>query len=111
LEEVLKRLDPTARTILAQVGRPWLAAVLASGRPRLLNRPRVRLRLREFCTSAERLAWARANECHWGGLLDWLQMRNPCVLAAAGGYLEALQRARQHDCLWDLSLMGASCRR
>jgi hypothetical protein len=32
---VLERLDPMARTMLAQVGRPWLAAVLASGLPRL----------------------------------------------------------------------------
>ena len=32
---MLERLDPMARTMLAQVGRPWLAAVLASGLPRL----------------------------------------------------------------------------
>jgi hypothetical protein len=64
VEEVLKRLKPTVRTMLAQVGRPWLAAVLASGLPRLhkISRVRlVRLQLREFCTSAERLAWAKAN--------------------------------------------------
>ena len=36
VKEVLERLDPTDRTMLAQVGRPWLAAVLASvGRCRL----------------------------------------------------------------------------
>ena len=35
MTEVLARLDPTDRTMLAQVGRPWLAAVLASGLPRL----------------------------------------------------------------------------
>jgi len=34
-KEVLERLDPTDRTMLAQVGRPRLAAVLASGLPRL----------------------------------------------------------------------------
>ena len=27
--EVLQRLDPVARTMLAQAGRPWLAAVLS----------------------------------------------------------------------------------
>jgi len=66
-QEVLKRLDPTARTMLAQVGRPWLAAVLASGLSRLPKEVTVQLRLAEFCTSAERLAWARANGCPWGG--------------------------------------------
>jgi hypothetical protein len=32
LGEVLARLDPTDRAMLAHVGRPWLAAVEASGR-------------------------------------------------------------------------------
>jgi len=63
--EVLQRLDPTARTMLAQEGRPWLAAVLASGLPRLPPGVTVRLQLREFCTSAERLARAKANGCSW----------------------------------------------
>jgi hypothetical protein len=62
-KEVLERLDPAALTMLAQVGRPWLAAVLASGLPRLPKWPRVRLMLEDYCTSAERLAWARANGC------------------------------------------------
>ena len=65
-EEVLKRLDPTARTMLAQVGRPWLAAVLASGLPRLPKGVRVMLQLKELCTSVVRLAWAKANGCPWG---------------------------------------------
>jgi hypothetical protein len=100
-KEVLERLEPTDRTMLAQVGRPWLAAVLASGLPRLPTGVRVRLRLGEFCTSAERLAWARANGCHWGvsGLLGF---NNPCALAAAGGHLQALQWAREHHCPWDM---------
>ena len=33
-KEVLYRLDPIDRTLLAQVGRPWPAAVVASGLPR-----------------------------------------------------------------------------
>jgi len=64
-KEVLERLDPTDRTMLAQVGRPWLAAVLASGLPRLPKGVRVWLRLMEFCTSVERVAWAKANGCPW----------------------------------------------
>ena len=64
-QEVLKQLDPVDRTMLAQVGRAWLAAVLASGLPRLPTGVTVRGQLREFCTSAERLAWAMANGCSW----------------------------------------------
>ena len=96
-KEVLERLDPTSRTMLAQVGRPWLAAVLASGLSRLPKGVIMRLQLEEFCTSAERLAWAKANGCHWGvpGLDGW---NNPCARAAAGGHLEALQWAREHGC-------------
>jgi len=66
-KEVLERLEPTDRTMLAQAGRPWLAAVLASGLPRLPKGVRVWLRLMEFCTSVERLAWAKANGCPWAG--------------------------------------------
>ena len=105
-QEVLKRLDPTDRTMLAQVGRPWLATVLASGLPRLPRGVRVRLQLREFCTSPERLAWAKANGCPWGGsgwrgCWIWPYWTNPCALAARGGHLEALQWARNHGCPWD----------
>jgi len=130
-KEVLERLDPVDRTMLEQVWRPWLAAVLTSGLPRLPKGVWVRLRLREFCTSAERLAWARANRCPWtrvpsgtgeywrvglcelatrGGHLDalrWAQQRGcpwgtrTCSLAAAGGHVEVLQWARQSDCPWD----------
>jgi hypothetical protein len=71
----------------AQVGRPWLAAVLASGLPRLPKGVTVRLRLKEFCTSAERLAWAKANGCPWGGT-SWMQ-NGLCAFAAEGGHLEA----------------------
>jgi hypothetical protein len=67
-QEVLKRLDSVDRTMVAQVGRPWLASVLASGLPRL-PKLRVRLRLEEFCTSVERLAWAKANGCLWD---EWI---------------------------------------
>jgi len=117
VKEILERLDPIDRTMLAQVGRPWLAAVLASGLPRLPNSlnsafPR-RLRLADYCTSGERLAWAKANGCSWGG--ETLRgsgsgngrFKNPCALAAGGGHLEALQWARAHGCPWD----SGSCAR
>jgi hypothetical protein len=64
-KEVLERLDATDRTMLEQVGRPCLAAVLASGLPRVTERAMVRLELSTFCTSVERLAWAKANGCPW----------------------------------------------
>jgi len=89
--EVLRRLDPMPLSMLAQVGRPWMGAVLASGLPRLPARVTVRLRLREFCTSVERLARARANGC-WFGKADWYNglwytgLADPCYYAAAGGH-------------------------
>jgi hypothetical protein len=123
-KEVLERLDPKDRTLLAQVGRPWLAAVLASGLPRL-PKGVLWLRLEEFCTSRERLAWAKVNGCPWGDAdvtgdkirtdrrwatkratkLGWtgdLGSTNCCALAAKGGHLEALQwaRAQEPPCPW-----------
>ena len=53
----------------------------------------VRLELREFCTSAARLAWAKASGCRWDALT--------CGRAAQGGHLEALRWAREHGCPWD----------
>jgi len=109
-QEVLTRLDPTDRTMLAQVGRPWLAAVLASGLPRLPRGSRLRLRLKEFCTSAERLAWAKANGCPWGNVPSWFGSKNPCALAVADGHLEALQWARAHGCPWHKQTMRDASR-
>jgi len=84
------------------VGRPWLAAVLASGLPRLPKEITVRLRMKELCTSAERLAWARLNGCSWGRVYSYGHERiNPCALAASGGHLGALRWAREHGCPWD----------
>ena len=103
--ELLTRLDNVDRTMLAQVGRPWLAAVLASGLPRVPTGVIVCLRLPEFCTSVERLAWARANGFRWG-VSKWDGSDDACALAADGGHLEALQWARQHDCPWDVVRHG-----
>jgi len=99
-EEVLKRLDPTDRTMVAQVGRPWLAAVLASGLTRAGKRLPVGaepLTLKAFCTSVERLAWAKDNGCPW--------VERTCALIAGEGCLEVLQWARERGCPWD----GQTC--
>jgi len=108
-QEVLKRLNPFACTMLAQVGRPWLAAILASGLPRLPKGRIVRLKLRMFCTSVERLALAREIGCPWG-LPDWRGWwwLNPCALTAEGGHLEVLRWARQRGCQWDESTCFAA---
>ena len=110
-KEVLERLDRVDRTMLAQVGRPWLAAVLASGLPRLLKGVTV-LQLREFCTSVERLAWAKAKGCPWAWSLSTRGWRegsaNPCALAAEGGHLAVLQWARAHHCPWDAATCYAA---
>jgi hypothetical protein len=53
----------------------------------------VQLQLGEFCTSPERLAWAKANGCRWDQVV--------CAHAAKGGHLEALRWARAHGCPWD----------
>ena len=56
----------------------------------------VRLELEEFCTSAGRLAWAKASGCRWD---EWTPVF--CALAAGAGSLEALKWARDHRCPWD----------
>jgi len=72
-KEVLERLHPVDRTMLAHVGRPWLAAVMSSGLLRVHNRGWARICFRELCLSAERLAWAKANGCPWRAvdMLRW----------------------------------------
>jgi hypothetical protein len=61
-QKVLAHLDPIDRTFLAQAGSACRAAVAASGLPRagrwILNVRVVTHKVREFCTSVERLAWA-----------------------------------------------------
>ena len=103
--KVLPRLWRVDRTMLAQVGRPWLKAVKDSGLPRARKKPSKPLKLAEFCTSADRLAWAKANRCPWGVKdLDTRSDnlgRNACALAARGGHLEVLKWARAHSCPWD----------
>ena len=63
---MLSRLDPADLAVIAQVARPWLAAVVASGLARAGTTAGVPLKLKEFCGSVKRLAW-------WGG-----RCRLPC---------------------------------
>jgi len=108
-QNVLAYLAPIDRTFLAQTGGACRAAVAASNLPRagtrrveVLGRTRATTRrvvlwvvthkVREFCTSVERLAWAKASGCPW--------VARTCALAAQGGHLEVLKWAREHDCPW-----------
>jgi hypothetical protein len=67
---------------------PSLGYVSSTDVPRAVGV--VRLELKEFCTSATRLAWAKASGCQWD--------RGTCALAAQGGHLEVLKWAREHGC-------------
>jgi len=91
--EVLPRLDPADRAVLAQVGRPWLAAVVASGLACAGKTAGVPLTINAVVGSAERLAWSKANGCPW--------VVKVCELAAQSGCLAALRWARANDCPWD----------
>jgi len=98
-QEVLTRLDATDRAVLAQVGKPWLAAVVAaasmvdSTMPRAGKSAGVPLKIDDFVWSVGRLAWAKANGCPW--------VERTCALAALDGHLEVLRWAREHGCPWD----------
>jgi len=83
-------------TLLAQVGRPWLAAVVDSGLPRAGKGGAAPLVLREFVGSVKRLAWAKNNGCLWVS-------RTFAEAAASGGSgrLEVLGWALEHGCPCD----------
>jgi len=102
-QKVLAHVDPIDRTFLAQAGSACRVAVAASDLPRAGARLVGRVvrgksewvvthRLVAFCTSVERLAWAKSNGCPW--------VKRTCATAAWVGRLEVLQWARAHGCLW-----------
>jgi len=113
--EVLPRLDPADRAVVAQVGPLWLAAVLASGLPCAGKSAGVPLKLNEFVGSVQRLAWAKDNGCPWvssgcpwvSGVGFW---RGICALVAEGGHLPVLKWARKHGCPWDRHTCAAAAR-
>jgi len=99
--EVLPRLGPADLAVFARVGPASLAAVVASVLPRAGGaNGGLPLQLEEFCGSVERLAWAKANGCPW--------VARVCALAASGGHLQVLRRARELDCPWDESTCSAA---
>jgi hypothetical protein len=51
--------------MLAQVGKPWLAVVLANNLSRAGKRGAVKLSLVDFVGSIKLLAWAKENGCPW----------------------------------------------
>jgi hypothetical protein len=64
--EVLARLGATDCALLAQVGRPWMAAVLSNNLwSRAGKGGAVPLNLKNFVRSVKLLAWAKANKCPW----------------------------------------------
>jgi len=97
----MRQLNPVDRSRLAWEVRAYthssdLPQLDSLGFVKSSDLPRaggvVRLELKEFCTSVERLAWAKAKGCRWDGLT--------CATAAAGGHLEALSWARENGCPW-----------
>ena len=91
--EVLPRLPPTDLAMVARVGPASRAAVMSSVLLSAGLNVGLPFKLEEFVRSAERLAWARANDCPW--------VAATCALAAAGGRLDVLRWAREHGCDWD----------
>ena len=84
-QKVLQHLDPIDRTFLAQAGSACRAAVASSDLPRAGTREEVlegksvwvvTHNVREFCTSVERLAWAKASGCPW--------VQRTCALRRSG---------------------------
>ena len=122
---MLQHLDPIDRTFLAQAGGACRAAVAAcdlpcAGTRRVVSGKSVWVvthRLGEFCTSVERLAWAKASGCPWVericrsgrtpagaevGEGERLPVGSDDMLGAARrGHLEVLQWAREQGCPWD----------
>jgi hypothetical protein len=109
-KEVLGRLDPTDRAVLARVGWPWLTAVVRAANedhlPCAGNSRGVPLKLVDFVGSVARLAWAKANGCPWRevtGARGWTTGVTVCTFIAKGGSVEALQWARVRGCPWTVT--------
>jgi hypothetical protein len=91
--EVLPRMDPTSRAVLAQVNRAGRDAVRLPADLACAGRTvGVKLKLADFVGSAGRLAWAKANRCPW--------VARTCALVARVGDLDALQWALENGCPW-----------
>jgi hypothetical protein len=117
---VLKQLDPVDRAQFAWAGSACRDAVRAASMnfAFAVRTYGVPLKLKDFYTSVERLAWAKENGCPWGvrtrryaalggnlEVLKWAREHGctcdpstRCSAAAARGYLKMLQWAREHGC-------------
>ena len=95
-KEVLERLDPLDRGMLARTGSAVRTAVTRSGLPRVggLATGARRVSIRSFVQSLSQFVWAIANGCPW-------QTTSTCAVIARGGHLEVLRWAREHGCKWD----------
>ena len=85
--ELLPRLDPADRAVVAQVGPLWLAAVTSSWPDARWEDRGGAAQARGVCR-VRRTAWAKENECPW--------IARTCALVAESGHVEALQWAREH---------------
>jgi hypothetical protein len=120
MQLVLAQLDPTDCAMLALVGTPWLAVVVANNLSRAGRDAALPLKLSEFVGSVARLAWAKDNGCPWeeetcemiaeGGQLDVLQWArkqgypwdsDSCARAAGNGHLQMLRWLLHNGCPWD----------
>jgi len=92
--EVLPRLDPTTRAMLAQVGRAGRDAVRLPANLAIAGRTvGVKLKLRDFIGSAKWLAWAKENGCPW--------VAQTCDFLVSRGHPDALKWAQVHHCPWN----------
>jgi len=98
--EVLPRLEPAGRALVARVGRASRAVVVASGLPRAGTTGGVPLKIKDFIGTVELLAWAKENGCPW--------VARTCAMIALHGHLEVLRRARELECPWDASTCAAA---
>ena len=91
--EVLPRLEPASRALVARVGRASRAVVVASSLPRAGTIKWVPLMVKDFVGTVELLAWAQENGCPW--------VARKCALIARHGNKQMLRRARELDCPWN----------
>ena len=80
--EVLPLIDPKGRALVARVGQASRVVVVASGLPRAGTSVGVPLKIKDFITSVELLAWARENGCPW--------IARTCAFIAQNGHLQVL---------------------
>jgi len=87
---------------LAQVGPPWLAAVVASG-TRARGRARAGAPLKLTLVGfVERLAWAKDNGCPWVGIVCW----RPMIWRAISARPYTKKRKRKKEKTGDVPALG-----